>query len=184
MTRRLRQPEDVGLPPPASPFEKRPVVNDEILDCLHEGRIRPKPLVRRLRGDKVEFSDGSVEEVDVVIAATGYDLSLPFFREGLLGPRGDDVELFRGVMHPRFHDLFVIGVMRAICSIWPRAEQQMRWVAPLLAGEYTLPSAREISRETYPVLGVPFSNCQFHTHDLQNDLARGQRRARRIGDVF
>jgi hypothetical protein len=82
-------------------------------------------------------------------------------------------------MHPRFHDLFVIGVMRAICSIWPRAEQQMRWVAPLLAGEYALPSAREIERETYPVLGVPFGNCQFHTHDLQRDLARGRRRAKR-----
>jgi cation diffusion facilitator CzcD-associated flavoprotein CzcO len=179
MTRGLRRPEDVGLPAPASPFEKRPVVNDEIIDCLHEGRVRPKPTLRRLRGGKVEFSDGSVEEIDVVIAATGYRLSLPFFREGLLGPRGDDLELFRGVMHPRFHDLFVVGVMRAICSIWPRAEQQMRWVAPLLAGESALPSAREIARETYPVLGVPFGNCQFHTHDLQCDVSRGRRRALR-----
>jgi cation diffusion facilitator CzcD-associated flavoprotein CzcO len=176
------RPEDVGLPPPpTTPFEKRVVVNDHLLERLLEGAIEAKPTIRRLAGSKVEFSDGSVEEIDVLIAATGYRLSLPFFEDGLPGLEENDLALYRGVMHPEYHNLFVVGIMRAICSIWSRSEQQMRFVAPLLSGEYALPSEREIRRQTYPVLGVPYGNCQFHTHDLQRELERGRRRARRAG---
>jgi cation diffusion facilitator CzcD-associated flavoprotein CzcO len=174
------RPEDVGLPPPpATPFEKRVVVNDHLLERLQEGAIEAKPEVQRLAGSKIEFADGSVEEIDVVITATGYRLSLPFFVDGLPGLEENDLALFRGVMHPEYHNLFVVGIMRAICSIWPRSEQQMRFVAPLLRSEYVLPSEREIRRQTYPVLGVPYGNCQFHTHDLQRELERGRRRAGR-----
>ncbi len=170
------RPQDVGLPPPpADPFEKRVVVNDHVLERLRDGQIRAKPGVRELCGSKVEFSDGSLEEVDVLIAATGYRLSLPFLPDELLCAGGEDIALYRGVMHPRHHDLFVIGVMKAICSIWPRSEQQMRFVASLLAGRYALPSRRAIDRATRPVLGQPYGNCQFHTHELQRELARGRR---------
>jgi cation diffusion facilitator CzcD-associated flavoprotein CzcO len=179
MTRGLPRPEEVGLPPAPSVFEKRVVVNDDILERLRTRTVEPKPAVRRLCGDKVEFADGSLETIDVLIRATGYRLSLPFFREDLLGGDPGDLRLFRGVMHPRLHNLFVVGVMKAICSIWPRSEQQMRWVAPLLAGRYALPSQREIERESYPVLGVPYGNCQFYTHDLQRELERGRKRVAR-----
>jgi cation diffusion facilitator CzcD-associated flavoprotein CzcO len=176
------RPEDVGLPPPpATPFEKRVVVNDHLLERLQEGVIEAKPTIRRLAGSKVEFSDGSVEEVDVLVVATGYRLSLPFFEDGLPGLEENDLALYRGVMHPEYHNLFVVGIMRAICSIWPRSEQQMGLVAALLSGEYALPSEREIHRETYRVLGVPYGNCQFHAHDLKQELERGRVRARRDG---
>jgi len=176
------RPEDVGLPPPPrDPFEKRVVVNDHILERLRDGAIRAKPGIRKLSGAKIEFTDGSSEEVDVLIMATGYRFSLPLFGKGLPGFEDGDLSLYRGLMHPRLHDLFVIGVMKAVCSIWPRSEQQMRFIAPLLAGEYALPSQREIDRQSYPVLGVPYSNCQFYTHDLGVELARGRRRAAKGG---
>jgi cation diffusion facilitator CzcD-associated flavoprotein CzcO len=182
MTAGRPRPEDVGLPPPPrTPFEKRVLINDHILERLAQGAVKARSAVRRLLGAKVEFEDGSIEAVDVIVTATGYRLSLPFFEDGLPGLDENGIDLFRGVMHPDYHNLFVIGVMKAICSIWPRSEQQMRWVAPLLAGEYALPSAREIRRESYPVLGVPFGNCNFHVHDLQRDLERGRRRASRAG---
>jgi cation diffusion facilitator CzcD-associated flavoprotein CzcO len=179
MTRGRPTPESLGLPPAPSPFEKRVVMNDHLFERIREGRVRPKPGVRALRGGKVEFLDGSTEEVDVLIAATGYRFTLPFLSESVLGGPPEEVPLYQGVMHPRRHDLFIVGVMKAICSIWPRSEQQMQLVAPLLAGEYALPSQAEIDRESYPVLGVPFGNCQFHTHDLRKELARGRRRALR-----
>ena len=174
------RPEDVGLPaPPKDLFEKRVVVNDHILERLRDGAIRAKPGIRKLSGTKIEFADGSREEVDVLITATGYRFSLPFFQNGLTGYENNDLRLYRGLMHPHFHDLFVIGVMKAVCSIWPRSEQQMRFIAPLLAGDYALPSQRKIERDSYPVLGVPYGNCQFHSHELQQELARGRRRSTR-----
>lgn len=179
-TARLPAPESLGLPPaPRDPFAKRVVINDHLLARIEQGRIRPKPGVARLAGAEVHFDDGSRERVDAMITATGYRFSLPLLSEAVLGGTAHDLPLYRGLMHPRRHDLFVIGVMNAICSIWPRSEQQMRFIAPLLAGEYTLPSQAAIDRESYPVLRVPFDNCQFHTHDLQRELARGRRRAAR-----
>ncbi|MGH0030802.1 MAG: flavin-containing monooxygenase [Myxococcota bacterium] len=177
-------PQSLGLPPPpADPFEKRFVIDNGIFDRLAAGSIEPRPGVRRLCGREIEFADGSRDEVDVLITATGYRFSLPFLSDELLGARPEQLRLFRGVMHPRHHDLFIVGVMKAICSIWPRSEQQMAFVAPLLAGEYALPGRREIDRESYAPLQVPFGNCQFHTHDLHRELARGRRRAsrRRVG---
>ena len=174
------RPESLGLPPaPADPFEKRFVMNDHLFDRIAEGRIRPKPGVKALRGTKVEFLDGSQEEVDVLLAGTGYRFTLPFLSEEVLGADPEDLPLFRGVMHPQRHDLFVVGVMKAICSIWPRSEQQAHFVADLLSGGYVLPGQRAIDRESYPVLKVPFGNCQFHTHDLRAERQRGARRAGR-----
>jgi len=170
-------PESLGLPPaPRDCFEKRFVMNDHLFDRIAQGAIQPRPGVRAFEGRKVVFADGSREEVDVVLAATGYRFTLPFLSREVLGADPEDLPLFRGVMHPRRHDLFVVGVMKAICSIWPRSEQQMAFVAALLAGEYHLPSQRRIDRESYPVLKVPFGNCQFYTHDLRRELARGRRR--------
>ena len=110
----------------------------------------------------------------MLVAATGCRLSLAFLPDDLLCAGGEDVALYRGVMHPRAHDLFVIGMMKAICSIWPRSEQQMRFVAALLAGEYALPPQRAIVRAAEPVLAAPYGNCQFYTHDLRRELARGR----------
>ena len=179
---RFPDPESLGLPPPPRDFfEKRFVMNNHLFGRLAAGDIVARPGVRKLDGESVEFEDGRREEVDVIIAATGYRFTLPFLSEQVLGCTPPDLELFRGVMHPRRHDLFIVGVMKAICSIWPRSEQQMAFVAPLLAGEYALPSQAAIDRASYPILGVPFGNCQFHTADLRQELGRGRRRAERRG---
>jgi hypothetical protein len=76
-------------------------------------------------------------------------------------------------MHPRHHDLFVVGVMRALCSIWPRSEQQARWIARHLTGQTRLPSQRAIERRAYRILGEPFSNCAFYTADLEGERRAG-----------
>jgi len=171
MTSALPRPEDVGLPaPPRDPMSKRVVVNDHILDRIGRGAIEVRPPVRRLDADKVEFQDGQRDAVDVIVTATGYRFSLPYLDRDVLGGQGDDVALYRGVMHPRHHDLFIVGVMRALCAIWPRSEQQARWIAGLLTGRVRLPSQRTIDRRAYRILQVPFTNCQLHTADLQADL--------------
>ena len=173
-------PESLGLPPPPDdPFEKRCVMNNPLFECLAAGAIAARPGVRKLLGERVEFEDGRQEKVDVIIAATGYRFTLPFLSQEVLGCDPMDLELYRGLMHPRRHDLFVIGVMKAICSIWPRSEQQMAFIAPLLAGEYMLPTQSAIDRASYKILGVPFGNCQFYTADLRQELKRGRRRAAR-----
>jgi cation diffusion facilitator CzcD-associated flavoprotein CzcO len=169
MTRDLPTPESVGLPARPDPFEKRVVINDEILERIEAGEIGVRPALVGFDGPEVLFEDGSRDEVDVVIAATGYRFTTPFLPPGLLKQVGDELELYRGVMHPQHHSLFIVGVMQALCSIWPRAEQQARWIAGRLTDRIPLPPQTQIQREAYPVLRVPFDNCQLHTARLERD---------------
>jgi len=174
----LPRPEDVGLPaPPTDIFSKRSVINDDILSRIRAGAIRVKPAIRGGFGREVAFVDGTTEPVDVVLAATGYHFTLPFLSGDVQGADGDDARYYRGVMHPSHPTLFVVGVMRALCSIWPRSEQQAHWIAHRLRDDIALPSPERRERDAYPILRVPFGNCQFHAHDLRCDLPRRLRRA-------
>jgi hypothetical protein len=100
----------------------------------------------------------------------------PIFDDQLLGTSGDDVALYRNVMHPRYHNLFIVGMYRPLCAFWPLAEQQARWIAPLLTGEYALPRQPELDRQTFPILKIPAFNCAFYGHDLRLDTRRGKKR--------
>jgi dimethylaniline monooxygenase (N-oxide forming) len=162
-------PETLGLPPlPPDPFQKRAVVNDEILGLLAAGRVSARPALRRLRGSDVEFEDGSSLAVDAIVHATGYRFTLPFFSREVLGvDDAADLRLYQGIMHPKHPRLFVIGVMRVFCSIWPQAEQQALWVAARLRGRFTLPGPRLRERQAYPILRGPLRHCPFRSHDLR-----------------
>jgi cation diffusion facilitator CzcD-associated flavoprotein CzcO len=174
------QPQEVGLPlPPADATVKRIVANQHILQSLRDREVIAKQNIARFEGDTVVFTDGSHETADIVIYATGYRQSFPFFDDQLLGAPGDDIALYRNVMHPRYHNLFIVGMYRPLCAFWPLAEQQARWIAPLLTGEYALPRRPELDRRTFPILKIPAFNCAFYGHDLRLDTQRGKKRARR-----
>ena len=80
--------EDFGLPTPNHNFlEAHPTVSSELLLRLGSGDAVAKPNVAELLGDRVRFADGSVEEVDAIVYATGYQISFPFFDPGSSRPR-------------------------------------------------------------------------------------------------
>lgn len=164
-------PESVGLAKlPTDPFEKRSVVNDNFLPYLAEGRMIAKPNIKLLGGNEVEFVDGSRQTFDVLIYATGYQLKIPYLSSqtmGVVDPA--DLSLYQGIMHPVHKKLFVVGIVRALCSIWPMAEQQSKWVAALLSGKFKLPLDHVIRHQAYPVCQVPLSNCQFRASDLRRE---------------
>lgn len=171
MTATLPRPETLGLPPaPRDPFLKRAIVNDGILRLLSEGRVRARPGLTALHGREVDFADGSREAVDAIVYATGYRFTLPYLSPALLGVEdASDLRLYQGILHPRHPRLFVVGVMRVFCSIWPMAEQQAIWIASLLRGEFRLPSARALERRAYPILRGALRHCPFRAHDLRRE---------------
>ena len=165
--------EALGLPaPPRDLRSKRAVVNDYVLELIARKEIVAKPGVTGLSGDAVAFADGSVERADAIVYATGYRLSLPFLPKAWIGSEPEDLRLYQGVMHTRVDRLFLVGLMRPLCSVWPRSEQQARWIAALLKEEFRLPDRRTIEARAVPVLRQRFSNCQFYTHDLERERQR------------
>src|SRR6266568_3580858 len=73
-------PARVGLPRPDHRlFESHFVINSTLLYHLGHGDIAPKPDIKELHGDCVEFADGTRERIDVIVYATGFNLvNVPF----------------------------------------------------------------------------------------------------------
>src|SRR3954451_5759158 len=164
------RPEDFGLPKPNHRFlESHPTVSSELLLRLGSGDAVAKPDVAELLGDRVRFADDSVEEVDVIVYATGYNVSFPFFEADFLSAPGNVLPLYKRMFKPGIDDLVFVGLGQAIPTIFPFAELQAKLMARYLAGEWALPGAAEmarLSRADEAKHMKHFSNRPRHTMQL------------------
>jgi len=104
--------EDYGLAAPDhEPFERHPTINSELLHQLRHGRVAAHPDIRRWDGKFVEFVDGTRAEIDLVVCATGYNVSFPFLAEGIVETtRRGMPRLIGGMMSPAHKNLYVFGL--------------------------------------------------------------------------
>ena len=104
------QHSDYGLPKPNHRiFEKHPTLNSEVPYYIKHGRIIPKPGVRRLKGGNVEFVDGSCEEFDLIVCATGFYVAYPFLPQELQRVEGAVVKCYGGSFLDDYKGLYYIG---------------------------------------------------------------------------
>src|SRR5579859_1068169 len=187
--------EDFGLPTPDHHFlEAHPTVSSELLLRLGSGDAIAKPNVAELLGDRVRFTDGSVESVDAIVYATGYKVSFPFFDPALISAPGNSLPLYKRMFKPGIDDLGFIGLGQAIPTIFPFAECQSKLAGRWLGGDWAPPPPGEMEREIARderALARQFKPRPRHTMELdyyvyEYDLRRrvipqGQERARRPG---
>ena len=139
---------DFGLPKPEHKlFNSHPTVSETLLPKLGHGDITVKPNISHFDGGAVHFVDGSVEEVDAVIYASGYKVSFPFLDENVIAPTDNDVSLFHRVVDPNHDGLYFIGLFQPLGATTVLAEAQSHWVADLLQGKAALPSISDMRRE-------------------------------------
>ncbi len=111
---------DYGLPQPDHRlFDAHPTINTEVFHYLKHGRIRVRPDVASVEGRLVRFADGSFAEYDIVVSATGFDLSYPFLPAGTVPVRGKVAELYAGMLRPEHRHLYVIGGYQPRYGIGP-----------------------------------------------------------------
>jgi cation diffusion facilitator CzcD-associated flavoprotein CzcO len=164
------KPEDFGLPTPNHGFlEAHPTVSSELLLRLGSGDALAKPDVAELMGDRVRFADGSVEAVDAIVYATGYNISFPFFDADFIAAPDNRLSLYKRIFSPGMEDLAFVGLGQAIPTIFPFAELQAKLVARYFAGEWALPGVEEMRRtiaadEKRDI--AHFSNRPRHTMQL------------------
>src|SRR5690606_32706109 len=128
----IGKPSDYGLPDPDyRMYESHPVVNSLILHHLGHGDITPRRDIARIDGSTVHFTDGEAGEYDLMLLATGYQLHYPFIaREHLNWPAERDApQLYMNVFHPRYDNLFMMGMIEATGLGWEGRNQQARLVA-------------------------------------------------------
>ncbi|ESW61847.1 MAG: monooxygenase [Rhodobacter sp. CACIA14H1] len=72
----------VGLPKPDHKLlESHPILNTQVLHHMHHGDLIAKPDIDRLDGNGVIFKDGTREELDMILLATGYTQVQPYARD-------------------------------------------------------------------------------------------------------
>jgi dimethylaniline monooxygenase (N-oxide forming) len=124
-----------------------PTVSDEIHDRLEAGAVIPKPNIRELRGRMVAFEDGTEVEADVIVYCTGYRVSFPFFDPELISAPDNDLPLYMRIFHPEVEGVYFLGLAQPLGALMPLAEQQGKWIAALLRGDYALPPPAEMKTE-------------------------------------
>lgn len=101
-----------GLPIPDQPLgSTQPIVSDVVLHCFTHGTLKHRPNVRRFLKDSVEFVDGRIEKVDLVIFATGYDMEIPWLDDGLLEYDQGHPVFHIGAMAKNVPGLYGVGVL-------------------------------------------------------------------------
>jgi cation diffusion facilitator CzcD-associated flavoprotein CzcO len=91
-----------------------PVVNDLLLYWIQHGRITVRPGIERFDGTTVHFSDGTSDDFDTILWATGFHASLPFLDDTLL-VKQDGVPLRVGgaVVPLDLEKLYLVGMIGA-----------------------------------------------------------------------
>jgi hypothetical protein len=147
VTMHVGRPEQFGLPKPDHKFgQAHPTISGRIHDRIQHGKVTPKPNIKRLHADEVEFEDGTRVHADVVVYCTGYKITFPFFDEDFISAPDNHIELFWRVWKPEIANLAFIGLLQPLGAIMPLAEAQGQWVAAYLRGEYQLPSPDAMRR--------------------------------------
>ena len=127
-------------------LEAHPTVSSELLLRLGSGDAVAKPNVAELLGDRVRFDDGSSEQIDVIVYATGYKITFPFFDQDLLSAPDNKLPLYKRIFMPGIDDLALIGFAQAIPTLFPFVELQSKLVAATSSGDYALPPQAEMER--------------------------------------
>ena len=91
-------------------------------------------------GRPLHFADGTSDEFDAIVYATGYNITFPFFDESFLSAPDNRFPLYKRVFKPGIDDLAFVGFAQALPTLFPFVEWQARLVAGYLGGRYRPPS--------------------------------------------
>jgi dimethylaniline monooxygenase (N-oxide forming) len=140
--------QDYGVPVPDRPIlTEHPTISQDLLNLSGRGLVRFKPNIAEFNDREVVFADGSRDSFDLIVYATGYKVTFPFFAPDFINVEANnDLQLYRRVVHPDHPGLYFLGLIQPLGAIMPLAETQSKWVAKLISGACRLPSREAMVR--------------------------------------
>ena len=125
-----------GLPRPDHDlFETHPIINSQLPYFVGHGRVQVRPGIDRFEGSEVLFQDGSREAFDLVLLATGYKVSFPFFSTDHVFGQSGRCELYLQAFHRQISSLMFAGLMQPNSGLWGLSYWQGKLMAQLIEAE-------------------------------------------------
>lgn len=121
---------------------------DSYYPMVRSGTILPvRGDVAGFGPDGLKLADGRVVPADVVVLAVGYKKPqfrfLPERYRAMLTADADGAQLYRHVLHPHIPNLALAGFNHGFLHV-AAVELSMLWLAAVIAGDITLPTAGEM----------------------------------------
>jgi amino acid transporter len=120
----------LGLPAPDhDALASHPIMNTQVLHHLAHGDLIAKPDIDHLTETGVVFSDGSTEEIDFILMATGYEYRIPFINPDLLTWKSGHPQLYLNVYSREVDSLYVLGFIEFADAAYKRFDEMAQLVA-------------------------------------------------------
>lgn len=125
-------------------FETHPTINDELPFRIMMGAVQVRPDVHEFTDSSISFVDGTTEQIDAVVFATGYEYKIHFLDDSVTKIEDNRTCLYKYMFPPHLEHptLGIVGMVQAIGAIMPISEIQCRWYTGLITGKLTLSSLK------------------------------------------
>ncbi|HVB68723.1 MAG TPA: NAD(P)-binding domain-containing protein [Acetobacteraceae bacterium] len=165
--------------------------NATVVTDIAYRRITVQQGIESVEGKRIRFSDGSEEEFDALIAATGYRIDLDFIPPEVVQVVDNRLDLYLRIIPPDWPGLFFLGFFNTDTALNMVFEHQARFVREILLNNATPPdpkAMRQAIAERHAWYANRFKHTPRHTIEEEhvrylNDLRRATRdmlaRARR-----
>lgn len=103
--------------------------NDSLYSKLASKSVIMKPNMRRIVKNCVEFEDDTIiNNVDMIVCATGYNMEFPFLDQTLFKVSNGQIDLYKHIFHPSIPPtLALIGAVLNTGPMFPINEMQCRY---------------------------------------------------------
>ena len=162
-----------------------PNSDQQIYRYYVHGDVIHKPNIQKFADKTVFFEDGTSEEIDVIIYATGYKVEFSFIEKSALNWQEGkpNPHLYMNIFHPDENNLFVIGMVHPTGTHWRVFEEQSQLVAAYInAQEQKTRFAQKFELLKSRLKSVLPSESKHHsgTHSLVIDKLGYMRQAKRL----
>lgn len=162
--------------------------NATVVNHIAYRRIAVKQGIEKIAGRTIHFADGTAEDFDTLIAATGYLIDLPFIAPDVVPITDNSIDLYQRIAPPGWPGLYFMGMFNTNTALNMIFEYQARWIREIELGNAALPPEPEMRaaiedrrrwvRETYKA--SPRHNIEEEVVPYRRDLRRSLRRMRRL----
>lgn len=121
-------------------FETHPIVNAQLPYFIAHGDVIPKPDIHAYEGATVLFSDGTREQIDVIVYASGFRIVFPFMETSLLNWKNGYPHFFLNVFHPEYDNLFIVGLIQPDSGQWGIEDCQAQLIAQCIKSQQADPA--------------------------------------------